>query len=102
MVSQDSVGLYYHADPILGRTNRTSVKQVKYFFENQTFGPDFYRRGSPAGVSIVAPVADEIMSGHPILYGANAPNGTYITDSPPQTNFVSPTSPRHRLKVTPF
>ena len=92
MVSPDPVGLYYHADPILGRTNRTSVKQVKYFFENQTFGPDFYRRGFPADVSVIAPVSNEIMIGHPIPYGANAPNGTYITDSPPQINFVSPTS----------
>ena len=89
MVSQDPVSLY-HTHQILGRTNRTSVNQLKYFFEKETFGPDFWRRGSPADVSILAPVAAAVMNGHPVPYGANAPNGTYITDVPPQTNFVSP------------
>jgi len=87
---------------ILGRTNRTSVKQLKYFFENQTFGPDFYRRGSSADVTVLAPVAAAILNGHPVPYGTNAPNGTYITDTPPQPNFVSPTSLSHRLEAASF
>jgi len=100
MVSQYPIRLY-RAHQILGRTNRTSVKQLKYFFENESFGPDFHRRGTPADISVLAPTANAIRSGHPVPYGANAPNGTYISDTPPQINFVSPTS-KHRLKATSF
>ena len=81
------------------------MKQLKYFFEQETFGPDFWRRQGPADVTILAPIAAEVMNGHPVPYGANAPNGTYITDVPPQTNFVSlPTSPSYvflKLAVQP-
>ena len=66
------------------------MKQLKYFFEHETFGPDFWRREGPADVTILAPIAAEVNNGHPVPYGFNAPNGTYITDVPPQTNFVSP------------
>jgi hypothetical protein len=86
----------YHAHRNSGRYNGTRVEQLKYFFEKETFGPDFYRRGTVADINIIAPTAAAVMSGNPVPYGANAPNGTYIIEEPPQRNFVSPLS----LQVT--
>jgi hypothetical protein len=90
MVSPKIQSVFINTHPMLGRYNGTRVEQLKYFFEKETFGPDFYRRGTVADISIIAPVATEIMSGNPVPYGANAPNGTYIINEPPVRNFVSP------------
>jgi hypothetical protein len=74
---------------LLGRTNTTSMKQLKSFFQNQTFGPNFYRRGAPAGITLLGPLSSEIRDAHPIAAGKNDANGNYILDTPASTNFVS-------------
>jgi len=70
-----------------GRTNATSVKQLKLFFEQETFGPDFHRRNGPADLAILGARAAEIRNGHPVPAGANDANGNYILQTPPITNF---------------
>jgi hypothetical protein len=65
------------------------MKQLKYFFQNQTFGPDFYRRGTPAGIILLGTLAGEVRDAHPIPGGKNDANGNYILDTPASTNFVS-------------
>jgi len=70
-----------------GRYNQTSVRQMTSFFQNQTFGDDFYRRQGPGGAAVLSPVAGQVRDAHPIAPGANDANGNYIIDTPAFTNF---------------
>jgi hypothetical protein len=72
----------------LGRTNETSVRQMTSFFQNQTFGDNFFRRQGPAGSAILGPVATAVRNAHPVPPGANDANGNYIIDTPAFTDFT--------------
>lgn len=77
----------------IGRTNRSSIKQLKLFFEQQTFGPNYFRRDGPADISILGTRANDIRSAHPVPAGANDQHGNFVLASPPLVNFVSDTRP---------
>lgn len=72
-----------------GRYNQTSIRQMTNFFQNQTFGDDFYRRQGPAGAAVLSPVAASVRNAHPIAPGANDASGNYVIDTPAFSNFVS-------------
>jgi hypothetical protein len=59
------------------------------FFQNQTFGDDFFRRQGPAGAAILSQSSGAVRDAHPIAPGANDANGNYVIDTPAFSNFVS-------------
>jgi hypothetical protein len=72
----------------IGRTNQTSVAQMTTFFQNQTFGDNFYKRQGPAGIPVFGPIVTAVRGAHPIPPGANDANGNYVIDTPPFTDFT--------------
>jgi len=62
-----------------GTDGTLSASALGSIFRNQTFAPNWFRRGSPGTLAVFSQTAGEVMAAHPFLPGASV-NGKFTPD----------------------
>ncbi|KAG6907742.1 hypothetical protein DXG01_007542 [Tephrocybe rancida] len=63
-----------------GTDGTLSVPTLTSIFRDQRFPANWHRRSSPGTIDIIGVSTTAVFQANPVPPGANAPNGTYITD----------------------